>query len=177
MWIELRVAKAELALAEVRIEETEFRQLGPEENSKRLKEWLEAKKKLNRCVKYIKGLGEEYSRYELWQIPINKEMSEKINRGEEKEYHEAYVAALFDCNVEPGLTNEYYRYVADVYAHDLEDAFSAGNLDGRLRMLSCKPTRSISVGDILVDPTGQRWAVDSYGFKLIPGKMYGILHG
>ena len=104
-----------------------------------------------------------YRKFELWQIPIDRHVSERINSGLEKEFYERYLKSLLGAEVEEAVENRMYKHVADVYASDLDHAFQVGNIGPDNQVLRHAPMHSISVGDILVG--SGVWAVDSIGFR------------
>lgn len=74
------------------------------------------------------------------------------------------------------VTNEFqksfnlgqHRKVARIEANDLEDVFTIGNVGPETRIVKLDTMFSVSVGDIIEDPTnGEFYAVAPIGFKKI----------
>lgn len=60
---------------------------------------------------------------------------------------------------------EYYTHVANVDTDNLDKAFELMNLWENPELIeNLGPTRSLSVGDILVDESGKKYMVESCGF-------------
>lgn len=67
-----------------------------------------------------------------------------------------------------GFTPEYsthYSHVADIDAEDLERVFHVGNMGPESAITRHSRMHSVSVGDIVVDESGQGYMVDPVGFS------------
>lgn len=64
-----------------------------------------------------------------------------------------------------------YVHVADLDADNLNDAFEIGNIGPEEKYTRYARMHSISVGDILVEETGQAHVVASFGFDKIESDL------
>lgn len=83
------------------------------------------------------------------------------------------VAAAMKCDVsgsssyDPSMF-EFYSYVADIEASDPEEVFSISNRGDREELVDRKQRmKSVSVGDIIIDPEGKAVMVDMFGFSSV----------
>ena len=104
--------------------------------------------------------------FSVYQIVIDKDLSDLIN----KEGHACHVKslariqAMMDGDVRLGVQHDCYTKVAEVVADDLEHVFEVGNIGPEDRITRFDKMTSISVGDIIADADGNRWAVMNVGF-------------
>jgi len=64
-----------------------------------------------------------------------------------------------------------YVHVADLDTSSLDDAFTIGNIGPEDKYTRHAPMHSVSVGDILVDETGQAHVVATFGFDEIESDL------
>jgi hypothetical protein len=104
--------------------------------------------------------------FSVFQIVIDKDLSDLIN----KEGHRCHVKslarmeAMMDGDVRLGVMHDCYTKVAEVVADDLQHVFEVGNIGPEDRITRFDKMTSISVGDIIADADGNRWAVMDVGF-------------
>ena len=60
---------------------------------------------------------------------------------------------------------QYYKPVCSIDADDLDAVFRIGNIGPESRITRLAPMHSVSVGDIIEDPQGTQYMVNSFGFK------------
>ncbi len=61
----------------------------------------------------------------------------------------------------------YFSPVCEMDASDLEEVFNLGNIGPEEKITRLDRMHSVSVGDIIQNPTGEFYMVDDYGFKQI----------
>jgi hypothetical protein len=61
--------------------------------------------------------------------------------------------------------SQYYKPVCNIDAEDLNGVFQIGNIGPEERITRLAPMHSVSVGDIIEDPAGTQYMVNSFGFK------------
>ncbi len=104
--------------------------------------------------------------FSVFQIVIDKDLADLIN----KEGHDCHVKskarleAMMNGDVRLGVQHDCYTKVAEVVADDLEHVFEVGNIGPEDRITRFDKMTSISVGDIIADADGNRWAVMNVGF-------------
>jgi len=59
----------------------------------------------------------------------------------------------------------FYSVVCDIRAADLDGVFEAGNIGPEYLLKRYAPMHSISVGDLILAPTGRTYMVDGNGFQ------------
>lgn len=104
--------------------------------------------------------------FSVFQIVIDKDLSDLINK-EGLDCHVKSVAriqAMIDGDVRLGVQHDCYTKVAEVVADDLQHVFEVGNIGPEDRITRFDKMHSISVGDIIADADGNRWAVMDVGF-------------
>lgn len=80
---------------------------------------------------------------------------------------DAKAEAMIRGDAEPGLAADLYRKVAEIEASDLDEVFDIGNVGPEHKITRCLPMSSISVGDIIEAPGGERYVVAPLGFRLL----------
>ena len=60
---------------------------------------------------------------------------------------------------------DYYRKVCEIEAEDLNGVFEIGNIGPEDRITRLDQMHSVSVGDIIEDPQGAQYMVNSFGFE------------
>ena len=103
--------------------------------------------------------------FSVYQIVIDNDLSDLINK-EGWDCHVkalAYKEAMFE-NVVLGMKHDCYTKVAEVVADDLNHVFEVGNIGPEDRITRFEKMTSISVGNIIEDADGSRWAVMDVGF-------------
>ena len=104
--------------------------------------------------------------FSVFQIVIDKDLSDLIN----KEGHNCHVKskarmeAMLDGDVRLGIMHDCYTKVAEVVADDLDHVFEVGAIGPEDRIERFEKMTSISVGNIIEDADGSRWAVMDVGF-------------
>ena len=104
--------------------------------------------------------------FSVYQIVIDKDLSDLINK-EGFECHVkalAYKQAMLEGDVRIGMEHDCYTKVAEVVADDLNHVFEVGNIGPEDRIERFEKMTSISVGNIIEDADGSRWAVMDVGF-------------
>jgi len=105
-------------------------------------------------------------RYSIYQIQLSNTQIDRVNAGQEvPEFHAKMTSML--GNPRLGLEMDLYRKVAEIEANDLEGVFHIGNMGPEHKITRISRMHSVSVGDIVEDPNGQRHVVASIGFDLI----------
>jgi hypothetical protein len=66
-----------------------------------------------------------------------------------------------------GLDNNFYEHVCNIEADSLDEVFEVGNIGPEEKIYRLRPMHSISVGDLIVDPTGNMYVVASFGFDKV----------
>lgn len=61
--------------------------------------------------------------------------------------------------------SQYYKPVCSIDAEDLNGVFQIGNIGPESRITRLAPMHSVSVGDIIEDPQGAQYMVNSFGFE------------
>ena len=101
-------------------------------------------------------------RYSIYQIQI---------RPNATEISDPSVKAKFDAMMRSdptaGLAGNFYAKVAEIEATSLDEVFDIGNIRPEDQITRIGRMYSISVGDIIEDPTGLRSVVADFGFTLI----------
>ena len=65
---------------------------------------------------------------------------------------------------------QYYKPVCNIDAEDLDAVFKIGNIGPEEKIVRLDRMHSVSVGDIIEDPTGEFHMVDDFGFNKIQVK-------
>ena len=60
-----------------------------------------------------------------------------------------------------------YQKVAEIQADSFDQVFEIGNIGPEIKIRRFKPMHSVSVGDVIVDETGNAKFVDDYGFGAV----------
>lgn len=60
---------------------------------------------------------------------------------------------------------DHYQHVANIEATDLENLFHVGNVGPEEQIERLGPMHSLSVGDIVIDPSGKKFGVAHIGFE------------
>ena len=104
--------------------------------------------------------------FSVYQIVIDKDLRDLINK-EGFECHVkalAYKQAMLEGDVRIGMKHDCYTKVAEVVADDLDHVFEVGNIGPEDRITRFEKMTSISVGNIIEDADGSRFAVADVGF-------------
>ena len=112
--------------------------------------------------------------FTVLQIQIDRSVSDSVNAlGHEAaaikypEYR-AYMDTMFRGS--KGYKPEYgvyYAPVCNIDAEDLNGVFQIGNIGPEERITRLAPMHSVSVGDIIEDPQGVQYIVNSFGFEAL----------
>lgn len=109
--------------------------------------------------------------FKLWQINFTNHEVARINSDdpEMKVRYYRYLDTTMGGKVED--VNEAweagdYQHVANIKTElrGLEEVFEIGNIGPEERITRFLPMHSVSVGDVVEDQSGKRFAVQSYGF-------------
>ena len=103
--------------------------------------------------------------FSVYQIVIDNHLSDLINK-EGWDCHVkalAYKEAMFG-NVVIGMKHDCYTKVAEIVADDQDHVFEVGNIGPEDRITRFEKMTSISVGNIIEDENGSRFAVADVGF-------------
>lgn len=110
--------------------------------------------------------------FRVLQIQIDRSVYDCVNTlgqaaaaAQYPEYR-ARLATLFTGS--PGYKPEYSKYykpVCTIEAADLDAVFEIGNIGPESCITRLAQMHSVSVGDIIEDPEGTQYMVDSMGFK------------
>jgi hypothetical protein len=114
--------------------------------------------------------------FSVFQIKISEEVHNFVNSPEGghsetakrfPEYH-AHMETMFHGaeGYKPEFA-KHYDLVCGIEADDLEDVFRIGNIGPEEKIKRISSMHSISVGDVVVDPVGDAYIVDSFGFKKV----------
>ena len=111
--------------------------------------------------------------YTVKQIAINHEMREMADaRGHDAaaaQYPQYRARLVTQTRGSKGYEPEfagYYTAVCLIQADDLNGVYAVGNLGPSTSITRLVPTmHSVSVGDIIEDPDGTQYMVNSFGFE------------
>ena len=110
--------------------------------------------------------------FTVYQIQIADSVYNRVNEvghslaAQECSEYRAYLDTMFQGS--KGFKPEYSQYYAPVCtieAEDLNGVFNVGNIGPEESITRLCPMHSVSVGDIIENPEGVRYMVDSMGFK------------
>ena len=112
-------------------------------------------------------------KYKLFQIHVTKAEHDKINaEGHNSvEKHKLKLDMSFARDNTSSIAKEafdkgYYTHVSNITTEKgLEGVFEVGNIGPEENIERLHPMYSTSVGDIVVDPEGNKHVVASFGFK------------
>ena len=111
-------------------------------------------------------------KYKLFQIHITKAEHDKINaEGHDSvEKHKMKLDMSFSKDeasiAKKAFDKGYYTHVSNITTDKvLEGVFEVGNIGPEENIERLHPMYSTSVGDIVVDPEGNKHVVASFGFK------------
>ena len=106
--------------------------------------------------------------YKVYQINLTDDEVDTINKANDhfaipkgKANMDAMVGKYDPANF------KFYEHVADIDAAGLEDVFEIGNIGPEEKITRHAPMHSLSVGDIVEDPTGARSIVKMMGYEAI----------
>lgn len=104
--------------------------------------------------------------FSIYQIVIDKDLQDLINKEGWKCHVKAlaYSQAMLDGDVRTGVMHDCYTKVAEIVADDLNHVFEVGNIGPEDRITRFEKMTSISVGNIIEDENGSRFAVADVGF-------------
>lgn len=97
--------------------------------------------------------------YSLFQIKVNPDALD-LNEPSIK----AQLEATIKGDPTLGLQGNLYVKVAEIEATDLDNVFEIGNIGPEDHITRIGKMHSVSVGDIIEGPDGQRVVVASFGF-------------
>ena len=109
--------------------------------------------------------------YKVFQIHPQEAVYETVNavgHTEAGRQFPIWKAKLDIMSGSEGFVPEYsthYSHVADVVAEDLESVFHVGNMGPENLITRHSRMHSVSVGDIVVDESGNSYMVDPIGFS------------
>ena len=110
--------------------------------------------------------------FRVLQIQVDRCVSDCVNAlghsGAAAQYPE--YAARMDTSFKGSLGYkpeyaQYYKQVCSIDADDLDAVFEIGNIGPESRITRLAPMHSVCVGDIIEDPQGKQYMVNSFGFK------------
>ena len=111
-------------------------------------------------------------KYKLFQIHVTKAEHNKINaEGHDSvEKHKMKLDMSFSKDeasiAKKAFEKGYYTHVSNITTDKgLEGVFEVGNIGPEENIERLHPMYSTSVGDIVVDPEGNKHVVASFGFK------------
>jgi len=110
--------------------------------------------------------------FKVLQIQIDRCVSDSVNtlghQGAAEQYPE--YAARLETSFKGSLGYKpeygvYYVQVCSIDAEDLDAVFRIGNIGPESCITRLGQMHSVSVGDIIEDPEGTQYMVNSFGFK------------
>ena len=112
--------------------------------------------------------------YRVYQLKITREVYDYVNEVGHAEAAVKYPEYKVSMDIrfqgsakwEPSMF-AYFSPVCEIGASDLEEVFHVGNVGPEEKMVRLDRMHSVSVGDIIQDPTGEFHMVDDFGFNKI----------
>jgi hypothetical protein len=105
-------------------------------------------------------------KYRIYQFRLTDEEVNSVNDGKILPAYESYLTVSMrpTKNAILSVMNR-YQYVADITANCLSEVFQIGNIGPQHYIEKKQPMRSISVGDVIENESGEMYFVDRVGFK------------
>jgi len=109
--------------------------------------------------------------YKVFQIRLSDADVDMINEHghnsvpKQKAKMDMILAEDINVPASQAFKDGYFEHVANINANDLEDVFEVGNIGPEEQIERFKPMHSISVGDIVIDESGNKSVVASLGFQ------------
>ena len=109
------------------------------------------------------------SKYAVYQIPFDAMREAMGNDGWDSKHPlvRAYLRVTLGAEEYRPELFEFYEHVMNIEAEGLEDSFKISNIGPVENIESLSKHTSMSVGNIVIDPEGKKWFVDSFGFEEI----------
>jgi len=111
-------------------------------------------------------------KYKLYQIKLTSAEVDQVNEtGHNSVPKQKAKMDMIMCNEDinvpasQAFKDGYFEHVANINANDLEDVFEVGNIGPEEQIERFKPMHSVSVGDIVIDESGNKSVVASLGFQ------------
>jgi hypothetical protein len=112
--------------------------------------------------------------YKVYQLKIAREVYDYVNEvghvAAAIKYPEYKVSKDIrfqgSAKWEPSMF-AYFSPVCEIAASDLDEVFHVGNVGPEAKIVRLDRMHSVSVGDIIQDPTGEFHMVDDFGFNKI----------